>query len=94
MFSHEDSTVEETILISQVTLATTATPIPATPLVGRNALVIKNTGDITVNLCNEDGTGAYPLEPGDVFKFNTKDEVPLFYAKAASETPVTIMEWR
>ncbi len=97
-YIHESEVVEGQPLISTVTVGTTATPLPATPLEGRNMLMIVNpdvAGAITISLCNAAGAGAIPIEPGDPpVRFVTRDEAPLFYAKAAAPTTIQIMEWK
>ena len=97
-YIHEDEVVEGDYLITAVVVGTTATPLPATPRPGRNVLVVHNpdvTGAIRILLCNADGTGAIPVDPGDPpVRKVTRDESSLFYAKAAAPTTVQIEEWR
>lgn len=87
--------VEETPRIGTVTVDLTPTPIPATPLAGRNGLLVRNAGDENVYLCNATGAEVFTLEPTDRMLFNTRDETALFYAKVAAGTgTLEIMEWR
>lgn len=94
----ENEAVEGQPRISAVTVGTTATALPATPLEGRNMLMVVNPdepGAIRIYLCNEDGTGAIPLDPGDPpLRFTTRDEFPAFYAFAAAPTIIQIQEWK
>lgn len=93
-YTHEDGVVEGLPLVSNPVIGTTATPIPATPLAGRNALRIRNPGPLDITICNADGTGAYTLEPSDKETFETRDELVLFYAKAAAPQAIEIVEYR
>jgi hypothetical protein len=93
-YTREDEIMEDQPLISTVTVGTDPTPLPATPLVGRNMLLIQNTDNLDVMLCNADGNGTLTIEPGDNIRFPTKNEIPLFYAKVADgSASIEIMEW-
>ena len=93
-FTREDDIMEDQPLISIVEVGTDATPLPATPMVGRNVLLIHNQSDVDLILCNDDGTGSMTIEPGDFIRFRVKNHTPLIHAKVASGTQdIEIMEW-
>lgn len=95
-YTHEDAVIEGEPLITVVTVGTGPTPLPAVPMQGRNVLRIVNPdvpGAIRINLCNANGTGAIPIDPGDPpWVETTRDEIPIFYAFAAAPTDIQIQE--
>lgn len=93
-FTREDDIMEGQPLITVVTLTTEAAPLPATAMVGRNVLLIHNSSNVDITLCNDDGTGTFTIEPGDKQMFRVKNSEPLIYAKVAAATAdIEIMEW-
>lgn len=82
------------ILQSEVTVATTATAIPSTALVGRTTIVIKNTGAATIYLGSSTVTtsNGFPLAANAVIELDLDEVVPIYGIVAASTETVRILE--
>lgn len=82
------------ILQQQVTITTSATAIPATALVGRTSILIKNTGANTIYLGSSTVTTAngYPLAANESISLELEDVVIMYGIVAANTETVNIIE--
>ena len=92
----EDFSVSIGLLASAVTVTTSATPLPETPLEYRRALVVHNNGSSTIFLGDSTvttGTGL-PLAAGEKIAFDIQNNPNVVvYAVAGSSVNVRIMEF-
>ncbi len=94
-YIHESEVMEGHPLCGRVDVTTDPTPLPATPLAGRNMLIVRNGGTADLILCNANGDPGITLEPSDEMRFVTRDSEPIIYAKVAADTGTAeIMEWK
>ena len=82
-------------LVTEVTLnASTWTPLPATPLTGRNAITIQNESAVSIKLNYSSGVAGYvgvTVGSGNERYYDITDDI-IIYAKAASGTPTVTIE--
>lgn len=95
LLNPEDFSVSIGLLQQAITVTTSATPLPATPLVYRRALVVHNNGSNTVFLGDSTVTvgNGLPLAAGEKIAFDIAGNPNVtIYAVAGSNTDVRIME--
>lgn len=91
----EDFSVNIGLLATAVTVGTSATPLPETPLEYRRALVVHNNGSNTVFLGDNTVTisTGLPLAAGEKIAFDIQGNPNVeVYAVAGGDTDVRIME--
>jgi hypothetical protein len=82
-------------VITVVTVGTTATLLPATPLSGRGVAWVRNAGQVPVMMCNADGSQSYTLNPGDSKPYFFGLAAVNLYAKVSTGTgTVEVEEWK
>ena len=82
-------------ILQQVrTIAATATAIPATALVGRTTIVMKNTGSATIYVGSSTVTTAngYPLAAGAELALDLNENVVIYGIVATSTETLAIIE--
>ena len=82
------------ILPTKVTIATTATAVPTTALVGRTTITVKNTGAATIYLGHAGVTTAngYPVASGAELALDLDEAVTLYGIVAADTVTLNILE--
>jgi len=86
--------IKSRILSSAVTISTTATAIPSTALVGRQSILVKNTGSADIYLGPSGVTTAngYPLAAGAEVSIDLGEKVVLYGIVASGTETVRIIE--
>jgi hypothetical protein len=69
-----------------ITLTTSPTPLPATPLTGRKWIRFRNEDLVDILLCDSEGVVFRTLEPGEESPAYDAGESVLFYGKVGSGT--------
>jgi len=82
-----------------ISVANTATKLPATPLANRKALIIRNIGAQTVYLGKSDvtagttaATGGYPVYPNESFQMDLGASVDLYGIVVSGTCNVALIE--
>lgn len=91
----EDFSINIGLTTEAITVATSAVPLPATPLEYRRALVVHNAGDVDVFLGGSNVTTAngMPLAAGEKIAFDIQGNPNVVvYAVCATSSDVRIME--
>lgn len=86
--------IKARILQQSVTVGTTATAVPTTAMVGRNSIVVKNTGANTIYLGSSTVTTAngYPVAANESISLDLGEKVVLYGIVASSTETLAIIE--
>ena len=90
----EQGPLNSLFLATKVTIANTATAIPATNLAGRRSIVLSNEGSNTIYLGGSGVTVAqgYKLNSGDEKPFDVGDDIILYGIVATGTEELRILE--
>lgn len=85
---------DETIRQSSITVATTATKLPTTPLSKRKTMIIKNTGtaDVYIGDFSVTTTDGFVLVQGDGLNLSISDAVDVYAVVATGTGTIKILE--
>ena len=88
-----EDTISGSFKSTKQTITSTAALLPTTSYAARKALLIKNTGSVTVYLGDRSvDTDGYPLEVGDELSFLADDNAALYAVTDSSDGEIITLE--
>ena len=81
-----DSGITSTPTYTVVSVTTSATPLPATPLSGRRSVFVRNAAMVDIIMCDSAGNLGLTLQSGDSKRYNVQNDSTLLYAKVSTGT--------